>query len=77
MVTFTPGNHLTGGCADLRANPLGCGVSVLARRVMAKCVLFTVRTFLMNAHEFAVVVFKEAQSEKTSLGSFRSNDAKL
>jgi NADH:ubiquinone oxidoreductase subunit K len=38
-------------------------VSVLARRVVAKCIIFTERTFLMNAHVFAIVVFTEARSE--------------
>ena len=40
-------------------------VSVLARRVVAKYdIIFTERTFLMNAHVFAIVVFTEARSEE-------------
>ena len=39
-------------------------VSVLARRVVAKYIIFTERMFLMNAHVFAIVVFTEARSEE-------------
>jgi len=45
---------------------------VLARRVVAKYAIFTERTFLMNAHVFAFVVFTEARSEEQVQEAFEA-----